>query len=129
MKPFCISNKFSKPLFHYTYGDYLIKSTYAVHYLGVTFNTHIRWNHYCKSVSSKATKCFNVLLWTIFGCSNKAKSIAFSFLVPLILDYASPVLWSSHSKQKINLLESLLYHGPYWVCNTFYPLACTFFLK
>ena len=77
----CISNKRSPPLFHYTYGDHVIKWTDAVHYLGVTFNTHLSWNHHCKSVASKATRCFNVLRHTMFGCSNKAKSIAFSALV------------------------------------------------
>ena len=97
----CISNKCSPPLFRYSYGDHVIKWTDAVRYLGVTFNTHLSWNHHCKSVASKATNCFNVLRPTMFGCSIKAKFIAFSALVLPILEYASPV-WSPHSKQNTN---------------------------
>ena len=106
-------------LFRYTYGDHVIKWADAVRYLGVTFNTHLSWNHHCKSVASKATRCFNVLRRTMFGCSNKAKSIAFSALVLPVLEYASPV-WSPHSKQNINLLESLLHRGACWICNSCY---------
>ena len=113
----CISNKRSPPLFHYTYGDNVIKWTDAVRYLGVTFNTHLSWNHHCKSVASKATKWFNVLRRTMFGCSNKAKSIGFSALVLPIFEYASPV-WSPHGKQNINLLESLLHRGAHWIYNS-----------
>ena len=55
----------------------------------------------------------------MFGCSIKAKSIAFSALVLPILEYASPV-WSPHSKQNINLLESILHRGACWVCDSHY---------
>ena len=55
----------------------------------------------------------------MFGCSIKAKSIAFSASVLPILEYASPV-WSPHSKQNINLLESILHFGAHWVCNSHY---------
>ena len=104
----CILNKCSLPLFQYSYDDHIIKWTDAVRYLGVSFNTYLSWNHHCKSVASKAASCFNVLRRTIFGCSIKAKSIAFSALILPILEYASPV-WSLHSKQNINLLESILH--------------------
>ena len=113
----CISNIRSPPLFHYTYGDNVIKWTDAVCYLGVTFNTHLSWNHHCKSVASKATKWFNVLRRTMFGCSNKAKSIGFSALVLPIFEYAS-LVWSPHGKQNINLLESLLHRGAHWIYNS-----------
>ena len=76
-----ISNKYHPPLFQYTYSNNIIKWTDAVHYLGVTFNTHLDWNHQCKSLASKATRSFNVLCHTMFGCSNKAKSISFSALI------------------------------------------------
>ena len=115
----CISNKRSPPLFQYNYGDHVIKWTDAIRYLGVTFNTHLTWNHHCKSVASKATNCFNVLGLTIFDCSIKAKSIAFSALVLPILEYASPV-WSTHSKQNTKLLESILHRGAGCVCNSHY---------
>ena len=108
-----ISNKRSPP---YSYGDHVIKWTDAVRYLGVTFNTHLSWNHHCKSVASEVTNCFNVLRHTMFGYSIKAKSIAFSVLVLLILEYVSPV-WSLHSKQNNNLLESILHRGAHWVCS------------
>ena len=98
------------PLFQYTYGDNVIKWIDAVHYLGVTFSTHLDWNHQCKSVASKATRSFNVLHCVMFGCSNKAKSIAFSTLMLPIFEYPSSV-WSTHSKQNINLLESILHCG------------------
>ena len=103
----------------YTYGDNVIKWTDGVHYLGVTFNTHLDWNHQCKSMASKAVRSFNVLRCTMFGCSNKAKSIAFSALILPIFEYAS-LVWSSHSKQSINLLESTLHHGARWACNSHY---------
>ena len=55
----------------------------------------------------------------MFGCSIKAKSIAFSALVLPILEYVSPV-WSPRSKQNTNLLESILHRGARWVCNSHY---------
>ena len=55
----------------------------------------------------------------MFGCSIKAKFIAFSALVLPILEYASPV-WSPHSKQNTNLLESILHRGAHWVRNSHY---------
>ena len=92
----CILNKHHQPLFQYTYGDNVVKWTDAVYYLGVTFNTHLDWNHKCKSAASKATRFFNILHGTVFGCSKKAKSIEFSVLILPIFKYASPI-WSPHS--------------------------------
>ena len=73
----------------------------------------------CKSVAAKATRSFNVLRRTMFGCSNKAKSIAFTALILPIFEYASPI-WSPHTKQNINLLESILHRGARWTCNSRY---------
>ena len=55
----------------------------------------------------------------MFGCSNKAKSIAFSALIVPICKYTSSV-WSPHSKQNINLLKSILHSGTRCVCNSHY---------
>ena len=58
----------------------------------------------------------------MFGCSNKAKSIVLSALIQPIFEHAFSV-WSPHSKQNINLLESILRHrGARWACNSCYDL-------
>ena len=88
-------------------------------YLGVIIDTHLGWKHQCKSVVAKATRTFNVLCRTMFGCSNRAKSRAFCALVLPLLEYASPV-WCPYSKQNINLLESVLHRGDRWVYNSRY---------
>ena len=63
-----------------------------------------------------------ILHHTMFGCSNKAKSTAFSALILPIPECASPV-WSPHSMQNTNLLESLLYHGACWACMIHYTIS------
>ena len=68
----CISNKCPPPLFQCAYDENVIKWTNAVHYLVVTFNTRLHWNHHCKSVASKATRSFNVLHRIMLGHSKKA---------------------------------------------------------
>ena len=114
----CILNKCSSPLFQCTYDDSVIKWANAVHYLVVTFNTRFDWNHHCKAVASKATRCFSVLHRIMLGHSKQAKSIAFCALILPILKYASPV-WSPYIKQNVRniiLLESPFCYGAHCTC-------------
>ena len=96
-KVLCISNERSPILFQYTYDGHAIQWTDVVRYLRVTIDTHLDWKQQCKSVVTKATRIFNVVRRTMFGCSNGAKSRAFCALVLPLLEYASPV-WCPYSK-------------------------------
>ena len=114
----CISNKCPPPLFQCAYDDNVIKWTNAVHYLVVTFNTRLHWNHHCKYVASKATRSFNVLHRIMPGHSKQAKCIEYCALILSILEHASPV-WSPYIKQNMQnttLLESLFCHGAHCTC-------------
>ena len=52
----CISNKCPPPSFQCSYGDNVAKWTDAVHYLRVTFNTHLNWNQQCKYAALKTIR-------------------------------------------------------------------------
>ena len=87
------------------HGDNTIKWTDAVHCLGVTFNTHLDWNHQCKFVATKVTGSFNVLhcTFSVWLLQKKAKFIAFSSLILPIFEHAFSV-WC----------------GVRWACNSHY---------
>ena len=75
----------------------------SICYLGVTYtiDTHLDWKHQCKSVVTKATRIFNDLRRTMFGCSTytgaKFRAFCNCALVLPLLEYASPV-WCPYSK-------------------------------
>ena len=69
----CISNNLSPPVFQYEFKAYPIMWV-GVKYLGVTI---LKWNSHCYLIARKATRIFNILRQTMFGCSAIAKYQAF----------------------------------------------------
>ena len=114
----CITNKLSSPVFQYEFKVHPIKWVSSVIYLGVTISPNLKWNSHCYLRAGRlATRIFNILRQTMFGCSTTAKSWAFQSLVLPMLVHTSPV-WSPYTKQNIDLLESVLHRGAWWACGS-----------
>ena len=64
----------------------------------------------------------NWLRRTMYGCTGKAKVLAYLALVRSCLEYCS-VVWTLHTSKNIELIESVQRRAPRWIKSSFDPLT------
>ena len=112
-----ITNKRNPLLFSYNIHHHPIRWSPQVRYLGVIFDSHLKWSTQCRKVASKATQVLNLLRRSLFGCSSAVKSLAYTSIVRPHLEYAS-IVWNPHTSSDINLLEAVQNRAARWICAT-----------
>ena len=76
-------------------------------YLGVVITSNLKWNDHCKRIVQRATQSLNqTRRRTMYGCTEKAKKLAYLALVKPRLKYCN-VAWIQHTSKNIDLLESV----------------------
>ena len=98
----------------------LIQWNSQVRYLGVFFDSHLKWSTQCRHVAAKATHKLNLLRRSLFGCPSTVKSLAFISIVRLNLEYAS-VVWNPYASADVNLLEAVQNQAACWIHATWDP--------
>ena len=101
-----ITNKRDPLLFSYNILCHPIQWSPQVRYFGVIFDSHLKLSAQCHRAASKATRVFNLLRRSLFGCSSAVKSLAYTSIVRPHLEYAS-IVWSPYTSTNINLLETI----------------------
>ena len=97
-------------------------NTAQVQYLGVFFDSHLKWSAQCRHVVAKATRKLNLLRCSLFGCPSTVKSLAFISIVRPHLEYAS-VVWNPYISADVNLLEAVQNRAARWICATWDPVT------
>ena len=85
-------------------------------YLGVMFQSNLKWDTHTKITCKKANKSFGMLRRCLDGAPHKVKNIAFNTIAKPILEYATPV-WSPHTKTLINELDRIHRRALRWIFN------------
>jgi len=112
-----ITNKRNPLSFSYTVDCHPIQWSPQVHYLGVIFDSHLKWSAQCHRVASKATRVLNILRRSLFNCHSVVKSLAYISIVRPHLEYAS-IVWNPHTSSDIKLLEAVQNRAARWICAT-----------
>ena len=99
-----------------------IKWSSQVRYLGVIFDSHLKWNTQCCHMASKATHVLNLLRHSLFGCHSAVKSLAYKSIVRPHSEYASTV-WNPHTSSDIGLIETVQNRAACWICATWNPIT------
>ena len=101
-----ITNKQNSLLFSYNIYHHPIQWSPKVRYLGVIFDSNLKWSTPCNRTASKATPVLNSLQRSLFSCRSAVKSLAYTSIVTPHLEYAS-IVWSPYTSVDINLLEAV----------------------
>ena len=118
---FNISNKRLPVTFDYCIGSYSISWSKRVKYLGIIFNSKLKWNDQCQYVVNKATQCLNRLRRAMYGCTSAAKAHAYRAIVRPCLEYACTV-WSPYAVGDIKMLESVQLRSARWIKSFYNPV-------
>ena len=123
-----ITNKKKPITFTYFIGDQPLQWTNLVKYLGIQINSKLQWSTQCQTVATKATRVWNVLRRTMFGCDSEARCRAYKAIVRPLLEYAC-VVWSPHTAKDVNLLEAVQRRAARWACGSRWnPTTCSWSL-
>ena len=117
-----VSNKRSPVSFSYVINSQPIKWSSQLRYLGVFFDSHLKWSAHCRHTVAKATRKLNLLRRSLFGCPSAVKSLAFTSIVRPHLEYAS-VVWNPYTSADVNLLEAVQNRAARWICATWDPVT------
>ena len=116
-----ISNKRSPVVFNYFIGSSPISWSKKVKYLGIIFNSTLKWHDQCHYVVSKATQCLNRLRRAMYGCTSAAKAHAYKAIVRPCLEYACTV-WSPYAAGDIKAIESVQRRSARWIKSSYDPI-------
>ena len=78
---FNITNKPSLIPYTYHIGSAPVAWCDKVKYLGVVSTLNLKWNDHCQCVVHRATQSLNQLRRAMFGCTDRAKALAYLVLV------------------------------------------------
>ena len=112
-----ITNKRNSLSFSYTINCHPIQWSPRVHYLGVIFDSHLKWSAQCHHVAFKATRVLNLLRRSLFSCHSAVKSLAYTSIVRPHLEYAS-IVWNPYTSSDTNLLAAVQNRAACWICAT-----------
>ena len=117
-----ITNKHSPISYTYTIGSASVAWCNVVKYLGIVITSNLKWNDHCKHNVQRSTQSLNRIRRTMYGCTEKAKTLAYLALVRSHLEYCN-VVWTLHTSKNIDLLESVQRRVARWIKSSFYPLT------
>ena len=87
-------------------------------YLGVIITSNLKWNDHCQYVVHRATQSLNRLRRAMYGCTDRAKALAYLALVRPCLEYCN-VVWTLHTSKNIDLIESVQRRAARWIKSSF----------
>ena len=116
-----ISNKRSPIVFNYCIGPSSISWSEKVKYLGIIFNSKLKWRDQCHHVVNKATQCLNRLRRAMYGCTSAAKAHAYKAIIRPCLEYACTV-WCPYIAGDIKALESVQRRAARWINSSYDPI-------
>ena len=90
----------------YTLNSDTLSNVDSYPYLGVTITADLRWREHVQLTASKATRTLNFVRRNIYSCTPECKSLAYTFLVRPLMEYACPA-WDPYRTRDITLLESV----------------------
>ena len=73
-------------------------------------------------IIQRATQSLNRIRRTMYGFTEKAKTLAYVALVRPRLEYCN-VVWTLHTSKNIDLLESVQRRAAWWIKSSFDPLT------
>ena len=75
-----------------------------VKYLGVVITLNLKWNDHCQHVHvvHRATQSLNQLSRPMYGCTDRAKALAYLALVRPHLEHCN-VIWTLYTSKNIDL--------------------------
>ena len=117
-----ITNKRSPISFTYTIGCTSVVWCSRVKYLGVIITSNLKWNDHCQHIVQKATRSLNRIRRAMYGCTWKAKALAYFALVRPCLEYCN-VVWTLHASKNIDLIESVQRRAARWIKSSFDPIT------
>ena len=100
-----ITNKRSPISFTYCIGSTPVTWCDKVKYLGVVITSNLKWNDHYQRVVDRATWSLNRLRRAMYGCTDRAKALAYLTIVWPHLEYCN-VVWTLHTSKNIDLIES-----------------------
>ena len=109
-----ITNKRSPIPFTYHIGSAPVTWYNKVKYLGVIITSNLKWNDHCQHVVHRATQSLNRLRTAMYGCTDRAKALAYLALVRPCLEYCN-VVWTLHTSKNIDLIESVQCRAARWI--------------
>ena len=79
-------------------------------------------DEHCQRIVQRATQSLNRIQRVMYGCTGKAKTLAYLALVRPCLEYCR-VVWTLHTSKNIDLIESVQRRAARWIKSSFDPLA------
>lgn len=101
-----ITNKKSERPFTYTVGLAPLKQVSSLKYLGLIFETHMKWNDHIDKICSAAQRKLGFLRRNFKYATVEAKLVAYKALIRPILEYGC-VIWDPYHKKYIERLEKV----------------------
>ena len=87
----------------YTLNSDTLSNVDSYPHLGVTITADLRWREHVQLAASKATRTLNFVRRNIYSCTPECKSLAYTFLVRPLMEYACPA-WDPYRIRDITLL-------------------------
>ena len=106
----------------------LLHSYYSKNYTSkiapsLVITSNLKWNDHCQRVVHRAIQSLNQLRRAMYGCTDRAKALAYLVLVQPHLEYCN-VVWTLHTSKNIDLIESVQRRAARWIKSSF---DCTAF--
>jgi len=115
-----ITNKRTPVSFDYKIGSVSVTCKEKVKYLGVVISSNLKWNDHCQQIVYRATQSLNCLRRAMYGCTDRAKAMAYLTLVRPCLEYCN-VVWTLYTAKNINMVESVQRRAARWIKSSFDP--------
>ena len=100
----CISNKQRPPQRTYFFCGSKLEQVDSASYLGITFNSKLKWSEHISSISRKANRSLGLIKRNPWNCPRKVRETAYTTIVRPKLEYSS-ASWDPHYKKYISTLE------------------------
>jgi hypothetical protein len=104
----------SEPSFKLELNGEQIPSSDSMKYLGLTFQSNIKWSTHITNIVKKSNRTLGMLRRCLSGASSRLKLIAFNTVTRPILEYASQV-WSPHEKGLIDQIDKVHRRALRWI--------------
>ena len=112
----CLISKAAVPTHTYTMYGEPISQVNSFKYLGVTFESTLKFDDHISKAIAKSNALLGMLWRNLRGCSSRVKSLAYQTICRPTLEYASSV-WSPYSRGDIARLERAQRKAYRWVFN------------
>jgi ribonucleases P/MRP protein subunit RPP40 len=112
------TNKKCKILYDYTLDNEVIETSSNCKYLGVTVDSHLKWNEHVSLMVGKAFRKLHLVMRVLRGCTNTVKEKGYLTFVRPSVEYCSSV-WGSSNKGSMLKVDMVQRKAARYVCNDF----------